>query len=215
MCKEKIKKGNKGTWALLLSIVALVLCIAVFLLWIFETIPHSVVTPDSFIGSCVALLSIIVTIAIGWQIFNVVEVKNTMKELKEKQEGVDELHKELKKEIEKVKQVTIDKEHHMLHLHAISLAHRAETRNNDNEAFYHYLTALSEALQTDDPMNVDELIVLVDDCSNKVEWSGISKDIHDDIKIIDETIKDSKHYLWIEKRYMKIHDVIVAKLFAK
>ena len=36
MCKEKIKKGNKGTWALLLSIVALVLCIAVFLLWIFE-----------------------------------------------------------------------------------------------------------------------------------------------------------------------------------
>lgn len=212
MCNEK---ENKVIWALWLSISAIVLCLFVFLLWGIETIPHSVVTPDSFIGVCVTLLSIVVTVGIGWQIYNVVEVKNTMKELEEKLERVDCLHNELKTEIERVKQVTIDKEHHMLHLHAISLAYRAETRNDNNEAFYHYLMALSEALQTDAPMNVDELMLLIDDCSHNVEWSRISHDIRDDIKVINKIIRDSKHYSWIEKRYMKINDVIVAKLFAK
>ena len=55
--------------------VALLLCLLVIALWVFEIMPHSIVTPDSFIGACVSLLAVIVTIVIGWQIYNAIEVK--------------------------------------------------------------------------------------------------------------------------------------------
>ena len=58
-------KEKKSTWALLISIVALLLCLLVLTLWVFEVMPHSVITPDSFIGACV-LLVVIVTLAVGF-----------------------------------------------------------------------------------------------------------------------------------------------------
>ena len=70
-------QSNKiSIWALCLSIIAMLLCLLVFILWIFEAIPHSVISADSFIGACVALLGVIVTIAVGAQIVNVMEVKS-------------------------------------------------------------------------------------------------------------------------------------------
>ena len=58
-------QNKKSTWALCLSIAAILLCLLVFALWTFEMMPHSVITADSFIGACVALLGVIVTIAVG------------------------------------------------------------------------------------------------------------------------------------------------------
>ena len=55
---------KKSTWALCLSIAAILLCLLVFALWAFKMIPHSVITPDSFIGACVTLLGVIVTVEI-------------------------------------------------------------------------------------------------------------------------------------------------------
>ena len=72
-------KDKKSTWALLVSIVALLLCLLVLALWVFEVMPHSVIAPDSFIGACVSLLAIIVTLAVGSQIVNVIEVKSAQR----------------------------------------------------------------------------------------------------------------------------------------
>ena len=66
---------KKSTWALCLSIAAILLCLLVFALWAFEVMPHSVITPETFIGACVALLGVIVTMAVGWQIYNAIEMQ--------------------------------------------------------------------------------------------------------------------------------------------
>ena len=71
---SKKNKDKKSTWALYISIVALLLCLLVLALWVFEVMPHSVITPDSFIGACVSLLAVIVTLAVGSQIINVMEI---------------------------------------------------------------------------------------------------------------------------------------------
>lgn len=71
-------ENRKSTWALCLSIAAILLCLSVFILWAFEVMPHSVITPDTFIGACVALLGVIVTVAVGSQIVNVLEVVNSV-----------------------------------------------------------------------------------------------------------------------------------------
>ena len=87
-------RDKKSTWALLISIVALLLCLFVLALWVFEVIPHSVITPDSFIGACVSLLAVIVTLAVGSQIVNVIEVKSAQRKYEE----------ELKSALEKIQQ---------------------------------------------------------------------------------------------------------------
>ena len=84
-------KDKKSTWALYISIVALLLCLLVLALWVFEVMPHSVITPDSFIGACVSLLTVIVTFAVGSQIFNIVEVRSIIQEHAQKQVEVDKL----------------------------------------------------------------------------------------------------------------------------
>lgn len=60
--------NNKSTWALIVSIVAILLSLSVLVQWIFEMIPHSVISPETFIGACVTLLGVIVTVAIGGSI---------------------------------------------------------------------------------------------------------------------------------------------------
>ena len=71
-----MKDQNRNIiWALGISIVSMVLCLLVFALWIFEVIPRSVVSAESFIGACVAWVGVIVTVAVGWQIYNAIEMQ--------------------------------------------------------------------------------------------------------------------------------------------
>ena len=126
---DKMSKiTNKSTWAILLSIVAILMCLLAFGLWIFEVIPHSVVMPETFIGVCVALMGVIVTVAVGWQIYNAIEIKSIIREYAQKQAEVERLQMQLKTEISRI---TIDAEydvHHSLHLHAITLALHCEMK---------------------------------------------------------------------------------------
>lgn len=48
-------------------------------LWVAGTLPMSVVTLDSLIGTSVAILSILFTIAVGWQIINAIELKEQLR----------------------------------------------------------------------------------------------------------------------------------------
>ena len=75
----------KEKLSLILSAISLVGVLSVWVLWMCESIEFSVVSLDSFVGVIVALLAIIVTVAIGYQIINAIEVKEEIKLLKERQ----------------------------------------------------------------------------------------------------------------------------------
>ncbi len=218
MCNEKTKKGNKGTLAVLLSIAALVLCLLVFVLWIFETIPHSVVTPDSFIGACITLLSIIVTIAIGWQIFNVVEVKNTMKEFREKQEEVEKQKDELKEEIRKVKELAEDNERLAIYLHTRGMALQAHMVNRKDLIFLETHMSLAQMANFND-LNVNEINNCLEDLSKTLKSINENIELTNKIKTdFDGTVKDireSKCYPWIKKRYENIVAEFLSKVKVK
>ena len=233
MCNEKTKKDNKGTLALLLSILVVVLCLFVLLLWIFETIPHSVVTPDSFIGACITLLSIIVTIAIGWQIFNVVEVKNTMKEFKEKQEEVDELQKEIKAEITKiredaegmkqeiknetmnVKEKIAGAENTTFYLHSLTLAIQASLLHNQGLIYYNYLQALAYVLLFHQPnqKEIEDCLVNMERClKTNNETIKITSSNKKRVEIMDDHIRESKYYPWFETKYIRLMNEYFSRL---
>ena len=207
MCNDKTKKCNKSAYAFWFSLFALVLCLLVFCLWIFETIPHSVVSPDVFIGSCMGVVSIIVTLAIGWQIFNAVEVKNTMNELKGKQEEVEKQKDELKEEIRKVKGLAEDNEKLAIYLHTRGMALQARMLNRKDIIFLESHMSLAQMANFND-LNIDEINNCLDDLSNTLKSINGNIELTNKIKTgFDGTVKDireSKCYPWIKKNYEDI-----------
>ena len=59
-------------------------------LWLFRGINLSVVSLDTFIGVIVALLAIIFTVIVGWQIINAIEMRDRMAELEKQHNNLVE-----------------------------------------------------------------------------------------------------------------------------
>ena len=75
----------KEKLSIILSTLSLIGVLFIWGLWLCESLEFSVVSLDSFVGVIVALLAIVVTVAIGYQIINAIEVKDEIKLLKERQ----------------------------------------------------------------------------------------------------------------------------------
>ena len=72
----------KDNTSLILSIIAIVGVFGIILLWITNVMEFSVVSLDSFVGVMVALLGVAVTLSIGFQISNVIDMKSQMDKIK-------------------------------------------------------------------------------------------------------------------------------------
>ena len=75
----------KAKLPIILSLISILGVISVWGLWLFESLELAVVSLDTFIGVIVALLAIIVTVAIGYQIINTIEVKDEIIQLRKTQ----------------------------------------------------------------------------------------------------------------------------------
>lgn len=71
----------KNQSAFLISILAIGLSIVVIILFFVRVSPNSVVDLGTFIGVCAAFIGIAVTLLIGYQIYNAVEIKNKLSEI--------------------------------------------------------------------------------------------------------------------------------------
>lgn len=189
-------QNKKSTWALCLSIAAILLCLFVFVLWALEVIPHCVVKPESFIGACVTLLGVIVTVAVGWQIYNAIEMRQMIKLIEEKQESLDESQRKL------------DAKHDEQNKHTNLIQHIliAEMRERDGkyaEAVYYYLGALYNAIDIQEqPDNTDLIFRRIPDCLGKLKSiTEIPADMYKDIENIDATVRASKHFNMFQKQY--------------
>ncbi len=208
----KESENKKSTWALGISIVAILLCLLIFVLWAFEVMPHSVVTVDSFIGACVALLGVIVTLAVGWQIYNAVEVKAMIKDYANKQEEINTLQNQLKDELKRLKIETEYATHHSLHLHAVTMALNCGFEQKYSEACYHCLEALAECAQMKEPMNAIKIIEKLDYFLGKMKKeTKLSKSSQLEIKAMNKIIRASEHFRGFEDKY----EDVIAKYLKK
>ena len=210
---NKQSSNKLAVCGIVASIIALLICLVTIGLWIFEVAPKSIVTIDAFMGVCVTVLSIIVTIAIGWQIFNVVEVRNTMRYLEEKQKEVDELHEKLEKKIRCLEYDFDEMNHHTLHLHAVTLALHVGIEKKYDEACYHCLVALTESVQLKKPLNVNEVLNYFQKYLGFITTTVLmSKDEMKEFREMDKIIRNSEYYKWFGSRYEEISDNYFAKM---
>lgn len=211
------KSFNKlAVCAIVISIIALLICFVTIGLWIFEVAPKSIVTIDAYMGVCATVMSVIVTIAIGWQIFNVVEVRNTMRYLEEKQKKVDELHEKLEKKIRYLEYDFDEMKHHTLHLHAVTLALHVAIEKKYDEACYHFMVALTESVQLRKPLNVNEVLNYFQKYLGFITTTVLmSKDEMEEFREMDKIIRRSEQYRLFGSRYEEISGRYFAKMIEK
>ena len=85
----------KTKLSIILSIISIVGVLLICGLWLFGAMKLSVVSLDTFIGVIVALLAIIFTIIIGWQIINTIEIRNWMSQIEQNQNALAENERRL------------------------------------------------------------------------------------------------------------------------
>ena len=198
----KESKNRKSTWALCLSIAAILLCLLVFALWAFEAIPHSEIISETFIGACVALLGVIVTVAVGSQIVNVMEVKSAQRKYEE----------ELKVALEKIQrqQEQMEDEHRRnMYLHNCALAITMAQGKDYTKACYYHMSALYQVLQTkDDLWNVTFIFDHWRECLRQSEGVKMiaSSEMKAELKALEGLLVQLPTYALIKDRYEPLRD---------
>lgn len=201
---------------IVISIIALLICLLTIGLWIFEVAPKSIVTIDAYMGVCATVLSVIVTIAIGWQIFNVVEVRGVIKMYAIKQLEIEELQKQLNEQLHQMKEDTDDLKHNSLHLHGMTLAIQSELKKDYVEACFHCMEVLLQCVQMKDPINIGKIFWYFQEYLNQInEPVLVRNELVEDLKVINSTIRASENYVWIANDYNKLVSSYISKLIVK
>jgi len=79
----------------ILSLISFVGVLSVWGLWLLGTMKLSIVSLDTFIGVIVALLAIVFTVIIGFQIVNAIDMREKMSELQKRQINILENERQL------------------------------------------------------------------------------------------------------------------------
>ena len=195
-------QNKKSTWALVLSIAAIVLCLLVFTLWVLEVIPHCVVTADSFIGACVALLGVIVTVAVGWQIYNAIEVKEKIEEidrLQQKQDGQEHRMEQMYYNTSRVV--------------GYAMAAIAENRHDNANAMRWLLSSFKFSLLQDVPQDINDMLSDMQDFVKAMPDNAlISKSGLTEIVDYDKEIRSNPLYKIFANKYEPILEEFAKKI---
>ena len=197
---ENLKYKAKA--AFFMSSLSTLAALVVLGCWYFGTLELAVVTPETFIGVTVALLAIIVTLVLGWQIFNIFELKNKIDE-------VNELKKQFKEQQNNIQQLTLKNKH----VTGFTWGKSAIKDQNWCAAFRYFILSLSASLQLDSPINVDPILAFMSEIYKKLQpHTKYAKEYYQEIVDADKEIRSLRNFSLIEERYKKSYDKIIAKI---
>ena len=193
---------KKWSLAHICAYISLAISITLLVIWCCNVGGFTVVSLDSFVGIIVALLAIIVTLAVGWQIYNSIEIKTKIEELKRLKEDI--LDQEAK-----IEQLRLASQH------AVGLIWGDNCLDSGffMPAFRHYITALDSAMQLSRPVNVEKILYCMENAVEGIGTNdGIEQRRHKEIMEADRLIRLSGNYNFIRNRYEKIFNDFVSKI---
>lgn len=201
-----MKKFEKiAVSAIVLSVASILTVVAMIAMWICESRKICVVELDSFVGIIVALLAIIVTFVLGWQIFNIFELKHKIDEM-------SELKSQFLEQKEDISQLTFKTKH----LTGFTWAKTANKEKNYITAFRFGLMSLENALQLKTPINVPNLLKLLKSAATMMgKDSQCNKSCFDEIENIYKSIQSFSNYNLIQNEIEDIYKTAVSKLKIK
>lgn len=193
---------KKWSLANLCAYLSLAISVSLLVLWCYNVGGFTVVSLDSFVGVIVALLAIIVTLAIGWQIYNSIELNERIKKLNTLEERLISQDKTLKQQNNKSN-------------HLISYIYGIEAKREKEylEAFRYYMASLRCSMLLDKPINIDHLLKDLEKV-NVVIKDGTMCEFErlNEIREYDIAIRKSYSYDIIKSRYERIYNIFCTKV---
>ena len=196
---------KKWSLAHICAYLSLAISFTLLVLWCCNVGGFTVVSLDSFVGVIVALLAIIVTLAVGWQILNSIEIKSKIEELSS-----------LKDELEKLKKTTEQQNNKSQHLISFHLGIDAYNGKDYLNAFRFFIISLHHSMLLDNPMNVEIILYYLDDTENKiVDGNNYEFEMMERIREYDKGIRKSSFYNTIKSRYEHVYNDFNSKVKEK
>lgn len=195
-------KNDKWCRAHLCAYFSLAISLGLVVLWICNVGGFAVVTLDSFVGVVVALLAIVVTLAIAWQIYSSIELKDRIEEL-------NVLRVELKEQERKFEQLNYKSSH----LIAMLYGDDSYDRKNNIGAFYFYMCSLQCTMQLDEPINYEQLLDLLKSSANYIKkGDSLEPDKLNQIREWNECIRKLQNYHFIKDKYASVYNDFISKV---
>lgn len=191
---------NRRFWPDYCGFLSLAISVAMIILWICGVWDLKVVNLNTFVGVTVALLGLIVTLAIAWQIYNALDMKNKVEELKQLEGKLEEQ----KKSFEKFKlETTRD----------IYGAVWVNIQNDNPLAFFFVLSALEAEIQLEEPSQQDDILDSLELVNKNIEdnMEIETKELEEIIKQ-DKDLRSHSNYRFIKRRYEPIFDEFISKV---
>ena len=198
----KNKENKKWSFAHFCAYISLALSFTMLVLWCCNAGGLTVVSLDSFVGVIVALLAIIVTLAIAWQIYSSIELKDRIEEL-------NVLRVELKEQERKFEQLNYKSSH----LIAMLYGDDSYDRKNNIGAFYFYMCSLQCTMQLDEPINYEQLLDLLKSSANYIKkGDSLEPDKLNQIREWNECIRKLQNYHFIKDKYASVYNDFISKV---
>jgi sorbitol-specific phosphotransferase system component IIC len=188
----------KKNLSIILSLVALVGVISVWVLWCLSVIDFAVVTTDTFIGAMTGILGLLITFVVGWQIVNVLEIKDRMQKVSQ-----------LEKQLSSLKEATILLNYNMQSQISYSNGEMREKEKDYDIAFVAYNIAFKYAILAES-QSLGVYITLLTRVVCLIQDIGAMQ--VDLIKKDADVIRDTDAYLqYFKKEYDSIINNVLSK----
>ena len=191
---------KKWSFAHFCAYLSLVISITMIVLWCCNVGGFSVVSLDSFVGVIVALLAIVVTLVLGWQIYNSIEIKEKIRKL-------DDLEMKYRAHDKKMNQI----QYRSQHLIRANMGDFAFGNNKFLLAFLYYIQSLESSMSLETPINIDKLLKSMELTIDNTTDGTVCEFI-DDIRKCDSKIRACKNYSVIKQRYEIIYKAFSSKI---
>jgi len=182
--------------------LSLAISVVLMVLWSCNVGGFETVNLDTFVGVIVALLAIIVTLAVAWQIYNAVEMKNKVEELKQ-------LEDRLKVQEKSLEQMEYSNRSGFNRLASLS----ASVGMQFTHAVRFNLYSLEAELQLKEPKNVDSLLAMMELIVGQITPNTkFSADMYEEVVKTNKQIRSSRNYDLIKSRYEHIYKEFMSKV---
>ena len=196
----KNKENKKNSIAHICAYSSLAISITMIVLWCCNVGGFKVVNLDSFVGIIVGLLAIVVTLAVGWQIYNSIEIKSKIEELTNLKEKLKTQEEENKKQTNQIRLIIYD-----------DMAENEINRENYIHAFYYLMCSLEYSMSLEKPINIEDTLEKMEKSISRIQQDSICK-IYKNIIEVNNRIATSLCYNIIQHRYEKIYNGFILKI---
>lgn len=191
----------KNNLSIILSLLAFVCVIVLSVLVFIPDIALSDVSLDTFIGVMVTMIGILVTFAVGWQIINALEIKSKLAE-------IETIKNDIKEQREQMLELAESTKHESMLIRAQEFY-----RCGDHiHATICAMDSLLHCLPLKVPSNINLVLQSVEAFAAQIN-TFITAEDNEEIIQIDDAIRKTNNYIFIQERYEQIIDKFIKRRF--